>query len=140
MGSTGAGARIRIVVAELGLDGDDRFVQILARALRDAGHEVVYTGPHQTPEQVVETAIQEDADLIGLSVRSGEHLTLFGSLVDLLAGRGASDIVVFGGGAVPVEDVPALEALGVAKVFAPAAPAHEIVDWVGEQCGEDATA
>ena len=112
-------ARLRIVVAKPGLDGHDRGAKIVARALRDAGHEVIYTGLHQTPEQIVETAIQEDADLIGLSVLSGAHMTLFRRLVELLDERDASDIRVFGGGIIPDEDIPALQELGVAKVFTP---------------------
>ncbi len=124
--------RIRIVVGKPGLDGHDRGAKIVARALRDAGHEVVYTGLHQTPEQIVETAIQEDADLIGLSVLSGAHMTLFRRLVELLAERDASDIVVFGGGIIPEEDIPVLEELGVAKVFTPGATTGEISGWVAE--------
>src|ERR1041384_1490501 len=115
-------ARLRIVVAKPGLDGHDRGAKIVARALRDAGHEVIYTGLHQTPEQIVETAIQEDADLIGLSVLSGAHMTLFKRLIELLGERDASDIVVFGGGIIPEEDVPTLEEMGVAKIFTPGAP------------------
>jgi methylmalonyl-CoA mutase C-terminal domain/subunit len=130
MTETGSSPRIRIVVAKPGLDGHDRGAKIVARALRDAGHEVIYTGLHQTPEQIVETAIQEDADLIGLSVLSGAHMTLFRKLVDLLAERDASDIVVFGGGIVPDEDIPVLEEMGVAKVFTPGAPTTEITGWV----------
>jgi len=122
--------RIRIVVGKPGLDGHDRGAKIVARALRDAGHEVIYTGLHQTPEQIVETAIQEDADLIGLSVLSGAHMTLFKRLVELLAEREASDIVVFGGGIIPDEDVPVLEELGVAKVFTPGATTGDITGWV----------
>jgi methylmalonyl-CoA mutase C-terminal domain/subunit len=122
--------RIRIVVGKPGLDGHDRGAKIVARALRDAGHEVIYTGLHQTPEQIVETAIQEDADLIGLSVLSGAHMTLFKRLVELLAERDASDIVVFGGGIIPDEDVPVLEELGVAKVFTPGATTGDITGWV----------
>jgi methylmalonyl-CoA mutase, C-terminal domain len=122
--------RIRIVVAKPGLDGHDRGAKIVARALRDAGHEVIYTGLHQTPEQIVETAIQEDADLIGLSVLSGAHMTLFRKLIELLAERDAADIVVFGGGIVPEEDIPVLEKMGVAKVFTPGAATTEITDWV----------
>jgi methylmalonyl-CoA mutase C-terminal domain/subunit len=132
--------RIRIVVGKPGLDGHDRGAKIVARALRDAGHEVIYTGLHQTPEQIVETAIQEDADLIGLSVLSGAHMTLFRKLVDLLAERDASDIVVFGGGIVPDEDIPVLQEIGVARIFTPGASTHEITDWVAEHFGEDATA
>ncbi|MBB3041657.1 cobalamin-dependent protein [Nocardioides sp. LMS-CY] len=130
--STSAARRIRIVVGKPGLDGHDRGAKIVARALRDAGHEVVYTGLHQTPEQIVETAIQEDADLIGLSVLSGAHMTLFRRLVELLAERDASDIVVFGGGIIPEEDIPVLEELGVAKVFTPGASTGEITGWVAE--------
>ena len=122
--------RIRIVVGKPGLDGHDRGAKIVARALRDAGHEVIYTGLHQTPEQIVETAIQEDADLIGLSVLSGAHMTLFKKLVELLAERDASDIVVFGGGIIPDEDVPLLEEIGVAKVFTPGATTGDITGWV----------
>ena len=123
---------IRIVVGKPGLDGHDRGAKIVARALRDAGHEVVYTGLHQTPEQIVETAIQEDADLIGLSVLSGAHMTLFRRLLELLAERDASDIVVFGGGIIPEEDIPVLEEIGVAKVFTPGASTGEITGWVSE--------
>ena len=122
--------RIRIVVGKPGLDGHDRGAKIVARALRDAGHEVIYTGLHQTPEQIVETAIQEDADLIGLSVLSGAHMTLFKRLLELLRERDAADIVVFGGGIIPDEDVPVLEELGVAKVFTPGATTSDITEWV----------
>ena len=125
-------SRIRIVVAKPGLDGHDRGAKIVARALRDAGHEVIYTGLHQTPQQIVETAIQEDADLIGLSVLSGAHMTLFRTLLDLLRERDAADIVVFGGGIIPEEDIPVLEEIGVAKVFTPGATTHEITGWVAE--------
>ncbi|MCW2858018.1 MAG: isobutyryl-CoA mutase small subunit [Marmoricola sp.] len=124
---------LRIVVAKPGLDGHDRGAKVVARALRDAGHEVIYTGLHQTPEQIVETAIQEDADLIGLSVLSGAHMTQFRRLVELLAERDSSDIVVFGGGIVPDEDLPVLAELGVAKIFTPGATTTEITDWVSEQ-------
>jgi len=130
--TTSPARRIRIVVGKPGLDGHDRGAKIVARALRDAGHEVVYTGLHQTPEQIVETAIQEDADLIGLSVLSGAHMTLFRRLIELLAERDASDIVVFGGGIIPEEDIPVLEELGVAKVFTPGATTGEISGWVAE--------
>lgn len=131
--SSTAAPRVRIVVGKPGLDGHDRGAKIVARALRDAGHEVVYTGLHQTPEQIVETAIQEDADLIGLSVLSGAHMTLFRRLIELLAERDASDIVVFGGGIIPEEDIPLLEEIGVAKVFTPGAPTTEITGWVAER-------
>ena len=121
---------IRVVVAKPGLDGHDRGAKVVARALRDAGVEVVYTGLHQTPEQIVDAAIQEDADAIGLSVLSGAHLTLFPKVVDLLAARDAADIVVFGGGIIPDGDIAVLHEAGVAKVFTPGTPTHDIVDWV----------
>jgi methylmalonyl-CoA mutase, C-terminal domain len=126
---------IRIVVAKPGLDGHDRGAKVVARALRDAGMEVIYTGLHQTPEQIVETAIQEDADAIGLSVLSGAHMTLFQKLLALLEERQATDIAVFGGGIIPAEDIPLLAEAGVAKVFTPGATTHEIVDWVNENLG-----
>ena len=122
--------RIRVVVAKPGLDGHDRGAKVVARALRDAGMEVVYTGLHQTPEQIVETAIQEDADAVGLSVLSGAHMTLFRRVVELLTERGANDIVVFGGGIIPEADMPELERLGVAKIFTPGATTQSIVEWV----------
>ena len=122
--------KIRILVAKPGLDGHDRGAKVVARALRDAGMEVVYTGLHQTPEQIVEAAIQEDADAVGLSVLSGAHMTLFAKVIALLKAREAQDIVVFGGGIIPDGDIPELQALGVAKVFTPGAATHEIVDWV----------
>ncbi|NYD40814.1 cobalamin B12-binding domain-containing protein [Nocardioides panaciterrulae] len=136
MSTPGVTPRIRIVVAKPGLDGHDRGAKIVARALRDAGHEVIYTGLHQTPEQIVETAIQEDADLIGLSVLSGAHMTLFRRLVELLAERDASDIVVFGGGIIPEEDIPVLEEIGIAKVFTPGATTGEITGWVAAHFAE----
>ena len=123
-------ARIRVVVAKPGLDGHDRGAKVVARALRDAGMEVVYTGLHQTPEQIVETAVQEDADAIGLSVLSGAHMTLFRRVIELLAERDASDIVVFGGGIIPADDIAELEALGVAKIFTPGATTASIIEWV----------
>jgi methylmalonyl-CoA mutase C-terminal domain/subunit len=122
--------RIRVVVAKPGLDGHDRGAKVVARALRDAGMEVIYTGLHQTPEQIVETVIQEDADGVGLSVLSGAHMTLFARLMELLAERGADDVVVFGGGIIPEADFAPLEAMGVAKVFTPGATTEEIVSWV----------
>jgi methylmalonyl-CoA mutase C-terminal domain/subunit len=118
------------VVAKPGLDGHDRGAKIVARALRDAGMEVIYTGLHQTPEQIVETALQEDADGIGLSVLSGAHMTLFRRVLELLDERDASDVVVFGGGIIPDDDIPQLEQLGVAKVFTPGASTQSIIDWV----------
>ncbi|MFI6758561.1 MULTISPECIES: cobalamin B12-binding domain-containing protein [Micromonospora] len=123
-------SRIRVVVAKPGLDGHDRGVKVVARALRDAGMEVIYTGLHQTPEQIVETAIQEDADAVGLSVLSGAHMTLFRRVVELLAERDAQDMVVFGGGIIPDADIPELERIGVAKVFTPGATTQAIVEWV----------
>ena len=129
-------APLRIVVAKPGLDGHDRGAKVVARALRDAGMEVVYTGLHQTPEQIVETAIQEDADLVGLSVLSGAHMSLFRRVSELLRERDAADIVVFGGGIVPDEDLPALAEMGVAKIFTPGATTGEITAWVGEQFPE----
>lgn len=123
-------APLRIVVAKPGLDGHDRGAKVVARALRDAGFEVIYTGLHQSPEQIVEAAIQEDADAIGLSVLSGAHLTLFARVRELLDAADASDIVLFGGGIIPDDDVTQLESSGVAKVFTPGTPMHEIVEWV----------
>jgi methylmalonyl-CoA mutase C-terminal domain/subunit len=123
-------SRIRVVVAKPGLDGHDRGAKVVARALRDAGMEVIYTGLHQTPEQIVETAIQEDADAVGLSVLSGAHMTLFRRVLDLLGERGASDIVVFGGGIIPDADIPELREIGVAKIFTPGATTQSIVEWV----------
>jgi methylmalonyl-CoA mutase C-terminal domain/subunit len=127
---------IRVVVAKPGLDGHDRGAKVVARALRDAGMEVIYTGLHQTPEQIVETAIQEDADCIGLSVLSGAHMTLFQKLLKLLKDRDAEDIVVFGGGIIPEDDIPQLTQAGVAKVFTPGATTHEIVAWVRGNVGD----
>ncbi|HEY8458642.1 MAG TPA: cobalamin B12-binding domain-containing protein [Actinopolymorphaceae bacterium] len=126
---------IRVVVAKPGLDGHDRGAKVVARALRDAGMEVIYTGLHQTPEQIVETALQEDADGIGLSVLSGAHMTLFRSVLELLRARGADDIVVFGGGIIPDADIAELEEMGVARVFTPGTPTQEIVSWVRENLG-----
>jgi len=124
--------RLRIVIAKPGLDGHDRGAKIIARALRDAGMEVVYTGLHQTPEQIVETTIQEDADAVGLSVLSGAHMTLFARVLELLRERGADDVVVFGGGIIPAGDFGPLAELGVAKIFTPGATTTEIVEWVRE--------
>jgi methylmalonyl-CoA mutase C-terminal domain/subunit len=133
-------APIRIVVAKPGLDGHDRGAKVIARALRDAGHEVIYTGLHQTPEQIVETAIQEDADVIGLSVLSGAHLTIFEKLLRLLAERDAGDIVVIGGGIIPEGDIPLLEDMGVAAVFTPGARTTSIVEWVRDNVAEGSAA
>jgi len=132
------GSPLRVVIAKPGLDGHDRGAKVVARALRDAGFEVVYTGLHQTPEQIVETAIAEDADAVGLSVLSGAHLTLFTRVADLLRDRDADDIVLFGGGIIPADDVPLLSAQGVAKVFGPGTPPSEIVEWVRTHVGDPA--
>jgi methylmalonyl-CoA mutase C-terminal domain/subunit len=121
---------LRIVIAKPGLDGHDRGAKIIARALRDAGFEVIYTGLHQTPEMIVAAAIQEDADAIGLSIMSGAHMTLFPAVVDLLRAQDASDIVVFGGGIIPQDDVPRLKEKGVAEVFLPGSPTQAIIDWI----------
>jgi methylmalonyl-CoA mutase C-terminal domain/subunit len=121
---------IRVVIAKPGLDGHDRGAKVVARALRDAGVEVIYTGLHQTPEQIVAAALQEDADAIGLSVLSGAHMTQFRRVLELLAERQASDIVVFGGGIIPEADITDLKQLGVAEIFTPGASTTEIVDWV----------
>jgi methylmalonyl-CoA mutase C-terminal domain/subunit len=117
-------------VAKPGLDGHDRGVKVVARALRDAGMEVIYTGLHQTPEQIVATAVQEDAQAVGLSVLSGAHMTLFAKVLELLAAADASDIVVFGGGIIPDDDIAPLKELGVAEVFTPGTTTTTIVDWV----------
>lgn len=132
---TASGSPIRVVVAKPGLDGHDRGAKVVARALRDAGIEVVYTGLHQTPEQIVDTAIQEDADILGLSVLSGAHMTLFAAVLEQLKAKQADDIVVFGGGIIPEGDIPELEALGVAKIFTPGTTTQSIVDWVVERVG-----
>lgn len=129
---------LRIVVAKPGLDGHDRGAKVVARALRDAGVEVIYTGLHQTPEQIVEAAIQEDADAVGLSVLSGAHMTQFAKVTELLKERDAADIVVFGGGIIPEEDLPELRRMGVATVFTPGATTQEIVAWVRENLGDPA--
>jgi methylmalonyl-CoA mutase C-terminal domain/subunit len=129
-------SRIRVVVAKPGLDGHDRGAKVVARALRDAGMEVIYTGLHQTPEQIVETAIQEDADAVGLSVLSGAHMTLFRRVLELLAERGAQDVVVFGGGIIPDADIPELRKLGVAQIFTPGATTQSIVEWVRDNVAQ----
>jgi len=129
-----------VVIAKPGLDGHDRGAKVVARALRDAGMEVVYTGLHQTPEQIVETVVQEDADAVGLSVLSGAHMTLFARLGELLREQGIDDVVVFGGGIIPEEDIPELERLGVARIFTPGATTTEIVDWVRENVAAPAGA
>jgi methylmalonyl-CoA mutase, C-terminal domain len=128
----GTAARIRVVIAKPGLDGHDRGAKVVARALRDAGMEVIYTGLHQTPEQVVETALQEDAHAIGLSILSGAHMTLFRRVLELLRERDALDVVVFGGGIIPDADIAPLKELGVAEVFTPGTTTTSIVDWVAQ--------
>jgi methylmalonyl-CoA mutase C-terminal domain/subunit len=121
---------IRVIIAKPGLDGHDRGAKVVARALRDAGIEVIYTGLHQTPAQIVDAAIQEDADIVGLSVLSGAHLTLFAEVMQGLKDRGSQDITVFGGGIIPEDDIPQLQAMGVARIFTPGTPTQAIVDWV----------
>jgi methylmalonyl-CoA mutase, C-terminal domain len=131
--------KLRVIVAKPGLDGHDRGAKIVARALRDGGFEVIYTGLHQTPEQIVEAAIQEDADAVGLSLHSGAHMTLFPKVVKLLRERGAGDILVFGGGIVPAEDIAKLEAEGVERIFTPGASTQEIVEWLRGRLAAAAT-
>jgi methylmalonyl-CoA mutase C-terminal domain/subunit len=127
-----ADPKIRILVAKPGLDGHDRGAKVVARALRDAGFEVVYTGLHQTPEMIAIAAVQEDVDAVGLSIMSGAHNTLFPAVLDALADKGVDDIVVFGGGIVPKDDMPRLLEKGVGAVFTPGAPLEEIVTWIHE--------
>jgi methylmalonyl-CoA mutase C-terminal domain/subunit len=122
--------KIRVVVAKPGLDGHDRGAKIIARALRDAGMEVIYTGLHQTPEQIVETVIQEDADAVGLSILSGAHMTLVPKVVELLKEQQAEDVLVTVGGTIPADDIPELKELGVSEVFTPGAPTQDIVDFI----------
>ncbi|HUK99038.1 MAG TPA: cobalamin B12-binding domain-containing protein [Gaiellaceae bacterium] len=122
--------KIRVVIAKPGLDGHDRGAKIIARALRDAGMEVIYTGLHQTPEQIAETAIQEDADAVGISILSGAHMTLVPRILELLRAEGADDVLVVVGGTIPSDDVAALKAQGVAEVFTPGAPTSEIVEFL----------
>src|SRR5947209_12999997 len=128
--STSTEKKIRVVVAKPGLDGHDRGAKIIARALRDAGMEVIYTGLHQTPEQIVETVIQEDADAVGLSIRSGAHMTLVPRIMQLLAAQGIDDVVVTLGGTIPSEDIEELKRLGVAEVFTPGASTQDAVDFI----------
>ena len=122
--------KLRILVAKPGLDGHDRGAKIIARALRDEGFEVIYTGLHQTPEMIVATAVQEDVDGIGLSIMSGAHMTLFPAIIDLLKQEGASDVVVFGGGIIPDSDIAPLKKMGVAEIFTPGATTRAIAEWV----------
>lgn len=122
--------KLRILVAKPGLDGHDRGAKVVARALADAGYEVVYTGLHQTPEMIAAAAVQEAVDAVGLSIMSGAHMTLFPAVIDALKQRGVGDVTVFGGGIVPKDDLPKLAEMGVAKIFTPGASTNEIVDWV----------
>jgi methylmalonyl-CoA mutase C-terminal domain/subunit len=138
--SEGNGRNIRVVVAKPGLDGHDRGAKIIARALRDAGMEVIYTGLHQTPEQIVATVIQEDADAIGLSILSGAHMTLVPRVVELLREQGAEDVVLTVGGTIPNDDIPELKKLGVAEIFTPGASTDEIVDFIRGAAAERAPA
>jgi methylmalonyl-CoA mutase, C-terminal domain len=130
-----SGRKIRVVVAKPGLDGHDRGAKIIARALRDAGMEVIYTGLHQTPEQIAETVIQEDAHAVGLSILSGAHMTLVPRVAELLGEQGADDVVLTVGGTIPADDIPELKKLGVAEVFTPGASTQEIVDFIRERVG-----
>jgi len=132
--------RIRIVIAKPGLDGHDRGAKIIARALRDAGMEVIYTGLHQTPEQIAATVIQEDADAIGLSILSGAHMTLVPKIVELLREQGADEVLVTVGGTIPADDIPELKKLGVAEVFTPGSPTDDIVDFLRSNAAAGATA
>ena len=127
--------KYRVIVAKPGLDGHDRGAKIVARALRDAGFEVIYTGLHQTPEQIAETAIQEDADAVGLSCHSGAHMTLFPRVIQLLKDQGAGDVLLFAGGIIPREDIPQLKKVGVQEIFTPGTPTTAIVDWLRENLG-----
>ena len=129
----------RIVIAKPGLDGHDRGAKIVARALRDAGYEVIYTGLHQTPEQIAETAIQEDADAVGLSCHSGAHMTLFPRVVQLLRDHGAADVLVFGGGIIPKEDIAALKDRGIEGIFTPGASTSAIVEWLRSRLAKKAS-
>ena len=128
--STATARKIRVVVAKPGLDGHDRGAKIIARALRDAGMEVIYTGLHQTPEQIAETVIQEDADAVGLSILSGAHMTLVPRVVELLKAQDVDDVLVTVGGTIPADDIPELKKLGVAEVFTPGAPTQDIIDFI----------
>ncbi len=128
--------RSRVVIAKPGLDGHDRGAKVIARALRDAGFEVIYTGLHQTPEQISEAAVQEDADAVGLSLLSGAHMTLFPRIVEMLLDAGADDVLVFGGGIIPEDDIPKLSEIGVAKIFTPGSPMAEITEWLEQALDE----
>ncbi|WP_205699209.1 cobalamin B12-binding domain-containing protein [Conexibacter sp. SYSU D00693] len=130
MASASTSRKIRVVVAKPGLDGHDRGAKIIARALRDAGMEVIYTGLHQTPEQIVETVIQEDADAVGLSILSGAHMTLVPRIAELLKEQGVEDVLLTVGGTIPADDIPELKELGVAEVFTPGSPTQDIIDFI----------
>jgi methylmalonyl-CoA mutase C-terminal domain/subunit len=134
--SQSSGRKIRVVVAKPGLDGHDRGAKIIARALRDAGMEVIYTGLHQTPEQIAETVLQEDAHAVGLSILSGAHMTLVPRVVSLLKDQGADDVIVTVGGTIPADDIPELKKLGVAEVFTPGSSTQEIVDFIRSSVGD----
>jgi methylmalonyl-CoA mutase, C-terminal domain len=134
--STPGARKIRVVIAKPGLDGHDRGAKIIARALRDAGMEVIYTGLHQTPEQIVETVLQEDADAVGLSILSGAHMTLVPRIVELLREQEAGDVLVTVGGTIPADDIPELKELGVAEVFTPGAPTQDIIDFIRSRTPE----
>jgi len=129
--------KVRILIAKPGLDGHDRGAKVVARALRDAGYEVIYTGLHQTPEQIAETTIQEDADAVGLSCHSGAHMTLFPRVVSLLRAKGAGDVVVFGGGIIPKDDIARLAEVGIERIFTPGATTGEIVAWLRERLPQE---
>ena len=131
--------RPRILVAKIGLDGHDRGIKVVARALRDAGMEVIYTGLHQTPEQIASAAVQEDVDAVGLSCLSGAHMTLFPRVTELLREQGADDIVVFGGGIIPDQDIPKLRDAGIVEIFTPGTSTTAIIDWVRHNVGEAAS-
>ena len=139
MSAAASNRKIRVVVAKPGLDGHDRGAKIIARALRDAGMEVIYTGLHQTPEQIVETVLQEDADAVGLSILSGAHMTLVPKVIELLREQDAGDVVVTVGGTIPAQDIPELKELGVAEVFTPGAPTQAIIDFIRGAVDESRT-
>jgi methylmalonyl-CoA mutase C-terminal domain/subunit len=130
-------SRLRILVAKPGLDGHDRGIKVVARALRDAGMEVIYTGLHQSPEQIAAAAVQEDVDAVGLSCLSGAHMTLFPKVVKLLKEQGGDDILVFGGGIIPDADIPRLKEFGIAEIFTPGTPTSGIVEWVKASVEQD---
>lgn len=138
MKGEGATQRIRVLVAKPGLDGHDRGAKVIARALRDAGMEVIYTGLHQTPQMIIDAAVQEDVDFVGLSILSGAHNTLFPAVLDGLHAAGADDVTLFGGGIIPDDDAAALKARGVAEIFTPGSSLESIVDWIRSRAGQRA--